>query len=245
MKINYLSEFKLIERFDDADGLVPFRYTYYTSKSEGYVVSYDGQEYVNCRCETDGELLVIFENHALNLGELHVKREYFLSDTDFADGVCNVVSVERTNIELTMGKSEGTEVTTELLNAYAQGESAYDIACRNGFEGSEQEWLVSLASGAAVIYDFDSSTASMQPNIYYYHSSAPTAITISLAESQSQLEVAEYMLFFAVGEDVPTFTYPDSVVWVGCVDDSGVPELSASKSYEVNIVDGRGVIVEW
>ncbi len=250
MKINYQSEFKIIEHGNCFDGVTPFRYTYFTPKSNLYIASFDGTRYVNCRSEADGELLVVFENHALSIGELKVIRELYLTDSDFARGVCKSISLEDTTIELTTGKSEGSEVTVELLERYACGESAYDIACRNGFEGSEQEWLDSLVSGGVsaatqVVSDFDSSTSSMQPNIYYCHTAEADSITITLADSDSTSTLSEYMLTFTTGQSVPTLTYPDSVVWVGCVDDSGVPELSASKSYEVNIVGGRGVIIEW
>lgn len=46
-------------------------------------------------------------------GILKVKREYFISDTDFRDGICNLVSIEDTGIVLTTGKTD--ESTAEIM----------------------------------------------------------------------------------------------------------------------------------
>ena len=61
----------------------------------------------------DGSLLVIFDRHGLRPGTLSVKREYYLSDADFADGICNLVSVEITGVILVSGKTD--ESTAEII----------------------------------------------------------------------------------------------------------------------------------
>ena len=44
---------------------------------------------------------------------MSVKREYYLSDADFADGICNLVSVEITGVILVSGKTD--ESTAEII----------------------------------------------------------------------------------------------------------------------------------
>ena len=100
MKINYQSDFKIIEKNLNGDVNTPFRFTYRTVLSGCVVAEFDGHGYKNCHRLDDGGLLVIFDRHGLRPGALSVKREYYLSDADFADGICNLVSVENTGVIL-------------------------------------------------------------------------------------------------------------------------------------------------
>ena len=93
IRINYQSDFKIIEKSLNGDINTPFRFTYRTVLSGCVVAEFDGHGYKNCRRLDDGGLLVIFGRHGLRPGALSVKREYYLSDADFADGICNLVSV--------------------------------------------------------------------------------------------------------------------------------------------------------
>lgn len=92
MRINYQSDFKIIEKNLNGDLKTPFRFTYQTVLSKPVVASFDGHDYKNCRRLDDGSLLVIFDNHGMRPGNLTVRREYYLTDADFADGICNLVS---------------------------------------------------------------------------------------------------------------------------------------------------------
>ncbi len=149
--INYESDFKIIEGFKDGSSILaaPFRFTYYTKVTRGtYVASYDGTEYVNCHSTEDGRVVIPFDSPKLGMGVLMVKREFFLSDSDFADGVCNLVSVESTGITLDKGSTdcEG-EVVVELFPFYQKGDegkSAYDLWLEQGNEGTVEEFIQSL-----------------------------------------------------------------------------------------------------
>ena len=94
IRINYQSDFKIIEKSLNGDINTPFRFTYRTVLSGCVVAEFDGHGYKNCRRLNDGGLLVIFDRHGLRPCALSVKREYYLSDADFADGICNLVSAE-------------------------------------------------------------------------------------------------------------------------------------------------------
>jgi hypothetical protein len=83
IRINYQSDFKIIEKSLNGDINTPFRFTYRTVLSGCVVAEFDGHGYKNCRRLDDGGLLVIFDRHGLRPGTLSVKREYYLSDADF------------------------------------------------------------------------------------------------------------------------------------------------------------------
>ncbi|MFR9496688.1 MAG: hypothetical protein SNG90_09610 [Rikenellaceae bacterium] len=150
MKINYKSDFKLQEVSDTVDLTTPFRFTYSVDRSIGrcYLASFDGANYTNCRRLEDGSLLVIFDHHQLSTGRLGVQREYYLTDSDFKDGICNTVTVDTLDITLTAGAGDiSDDITVEVYPNYQMGDtgdSAYEVALKNGFEGSEAEWLESL-----------------------------------------------------------------------------------------------------
>ncbi len=125
MKINYKSDFKLTEvSSSDEDLTTPFKYTYNGSTIPGlvYEVWFDGSTYKNCRRLDDGSLLVIFDNHKLSPGHLNVVREYFLTDTDFCDGVCNRIINDRLDIILIPQASDIKEATVDVLPYYQKGD---------------------------------------------------------------------------------------------------------------------------
>lgn len=116
MNINYQSDFKIIERLmPDA----PFRFTYYVAKDKGSVTAeYDGQSYSGCFVDGD-RLIVPVDGGTLGIGNVRVKREYFLDDKAFADGVCDLVSVEGTDIELGRGRTDSDiEADVEVVVPY-------------------------------------------------------------------------------------------------------------------------------
>ena len=149
--INYESDFKIIEGFKDKSPIAtaPFRFSYYTKMSKRtYVAEYDGLNYTNCRPTDDDRIVVAFDNHKLGMGVLNVKREFFLTDKDFADGICNLVSVETTGITLDSGATdEIDDIVIEVFPFYQQGEtgkSAYQEWLDLGNEGTVADFLASL-----------------------------------------------------------------------------------------------------
>ena len=50
--------------------------------------------------------------------------------------------------------NDGTETTYEMTNG-SQGLSAYEVAVKNGFIGTEEEWLDSLKSEGGVAFETD------------------------------------------------------------------------------------------
>ena len=68
MRINYQSDFKIIEKNRNGDVNTPFRFTYRTVLSGCVVAEFDGHGYKNCRRLDDGSLWVIFDRHGLRPG---------------------------------------------------------------------------------------------------------------------------------------------------------------------------------
>lgn len=117
---NYKSDFKLFEKGDLH--IAPFEYEYYTTFGKSYKVSYVDGVYTNCRLLEDGRLMVIFDKHGLAPGILRVTRHYYLTDKDFHDGICDLVSKEDTGVILTTGKTDECDLEVEVPPHYMQGE---------------------------------------------------------------------------------------------------------------------------
>ena len=120
VKINYESDFKLTERYEARLVGIPFRFVYTTGSGQ-YMASYDGEAYVNCKSNEDGSITIIFNKHGLGVGKLKVRREFYVPDEDFPDGVYNIVSNDTTDIILVEGKTDNTDVEEEFNPPYIGG----------------------------------------------------------------------------------------------------------------------------
>lgn len=124
MRINYQSDFKLSEHLN-TEVITPFTFTYYLkggNNAEILTASFDGSEFVNCKLYPNNILLVPFDG-VNKTGIIYVKREYYLTDKDFKDGICNYVSNDNLNIELVYNKADYKDITTEVCPFYQQGEA--------------------------------------------------------------------------------------------------------------------------
>ncbi|MFR9515180.1 MAG: hypothetical protein SNH64_07610, partial [Rikenellaceae bacterium] len=109
--------FKLQEVSDTVDLTTPFRFTYKTTGVGSYTASFDGENYKNCRRLEDGSLLVIFDDHRLLTGRLCVKRYYYLTDSDFADGLFDLVGEYQLDVHLEAAASASRENIVIHLNS--------------------------------------------------------------------------------------------------------------------------------
>lgn len=110
----------------------PFEYEYSTTFGRCYKASYIEGVYKNCRLLDDGRLMVVFDNHGLPPGILRVTRRYYLTDRDYHDGTCNLVSKEDTGVILTAGKTDECDVEVQVPPHYMQGEP--------GAPGKDMTW---------------------------------------------------------------------------------------------------------
>ena len=146
-EVNYMSDFTLEEKGKECYGWgqVPFRFTYYTEGVDTFVAEYDGKEWKNCRADGD-VLLVFFDGHHLPMGTLNVRREYFIENADYADGVQTLRSTERLDVALTRG---GTccVARSEVIAFYTKGDKG-----DQGPEGPEGKEGPQGPQGAAFTY---------------------------------------------------------------------------------------------
>ena len=102
------------------------------------------------------------------------------------------------------------------------------------------------------VYDFVCPPkASSQPQggmasgIFYDLGTLTGAVTISLAAPSDASIANEYRFTFVAGSTAPTITWPAGVEWAGGCVESGAPVITGGNSYEVSIMDGKGLIAEW
>lgn len=141
-KINYKSDFKLVAPLPKTLNFI-FHYT--TDESVCYDVSIEnGRAIVQ-----DDNLIIVFEDHKLPEGQLKVRKEYLIDDEDAKDDILDIVTGEYLDIFLLDCKTDQFKgiVVEEELTIY-RGYSAYQIAVKNGFVGTEEEWLESLKQPA-------------------------------------------------------------------------------------------------
>lgn len=122
VKINYKSDFKINERSETVALEVPFVFSYYVFDNKKYVASFDGNTYVNCERKEDGSLDVIFNQPGFGIGHLKVERKYAVDDKAFADGVFDVVTVDKTDVFITSGQTFETYVKTLVVPPYIKGD---------------------------------------------------------------------------------------------------------------------------
>ena len=116
------SDFKIIEKWLRNTPVAPFKYTYSVPRSDvKYEVSYDGTNFTNCKILDDGTIMILFKNPGFQPGRLKVERQYFLTDEDFADGKCNLITNDDCDISITSG--QGTKVVNmDVMSPYVKGD---------------------------------------------------------------------------------------------------------------------------
>ena len=186
-----------------------------------YIASYDGNGlFVNARFgkdengNEDNSVIVIPINlscfGAKQFNRIHVKREFFIPDADYCDGMNNVVYEE----DLIIPEDESSIYSEVVINAMrgndgANGKSAYELAVDNGFVGTEQEWLESLKYKPTQ----EEQDEAEQHAIEMATTAAVTAANAVIAQHVQQIETLQAMmneLIAAEGTDTAESTAIDS-----------------------------------
>lgn len=149
--INVDSDFKVLLSFKNGNiPTHPWQIVLYTSNTDAfnmYSSGFDGNAYHKCIPVDDSSILVMVDSHRLRSGTLQYKLIANIPDADFSDGVMDVVTPGNTSVCLWDGPSDDYKLPIwmeAILAQFLRGESAYEVAVRNGFVGSEAEWLESL-----------------------------------------------------------------------------------------------------
>lgn len=164
-QVNYKSDFKLIEKLtvtdDSGAGLLdaPFVFNYYTAYGSVYTAKHCGGEFTNCKPMDDGSLMVVFDNHGLRPGKLMCERKFYLTDQDYADGICDMVDNRYTGIMLTTGATCGTDIDVQLPPYYQQGPQGEPMTWDKMTAEQKQE-LVAMAVEAmgGRVYEYNTDT---------------------------------------------------------------------------------------
>ena len=125
-----------------------------------YKASRKGDECINCSISEDGMSLSVYlklSEACLGPGRLLEMMTEYIEDDTFPGGFRKVQTVRETEITLWTGNVDGGIVSEDaaLLSKVAYGYSAYQLAVRNGFEGTEKEWLDSLIGTIATEHFVD------------------------------------------------------------------------------------------
>lgn len=155
---NFRSDFTIVKNFSrEIDGeiqtiLVPdhLELVYFVDGFKScYKASRKGDECINCSISEDGMSLSVYlklSEACLGPGRLLEMMTEYIEDDTFPGGFRKVQTVRETEITLWTGNGDGGIMSKDaaLLSKVAYGYSAYQLAVRNGFEGTEKEWLDSL-----------------------------------------------------------------------------------------------------
>lgn len=147
-RINYKSDFDFVMRLKDASGKeVPFpdcdwdAMFWTSSKANAYRASCMDGVCVNCRKEADG-IRFIFDNHRLGMGTLKWEPHFEIPDAIYPDGARDTYKYEPLDIELVNGQSDcDTDVSVIEATLPAVYLTAYDLAVRNGYTGTYEDFV--------------------------------------------------------------------------------------------------------
>lgn len=102
------------------------------------------------------------------------------------------------------------------------------------------------ASPKAVYSEVHPATASSQPvggflpNVFYNLGELTGSVTFALASPDDATIVNHYYWTFETGSTAPTITWPNGITWLG----GSAPEISASKHYEISVLNSIGTFME-
>ena len=150
VNVHFQSDFKWFETPDKSAPYTfqaPFRFAYYTNGATALVATHCNGVYTNCELLEDGRLKVTFDNHGLAPGRVSCRREFFLTDEDYADGVCDVVIDDHTDIFLTMNGKDLGDVTIELPPYYQKGDKGDNLTYDSLTPEEKEEVFSNVTSG--------------------------------------------------------------------------------------------------
>lgn len=162
-RMNYESDFSYIEQFGhyDADNnFVPepipddstdFEIEFWADDGRKFLAGRHAGKYSFCEKIDENRLRVYLPLSCTPIGTGHLRRKLRLHIPEgFFNGQdANICVPLYTGILLWDGPSDESDITPEIESLIGatirgrDGKSAYDIAVRNGFEGTEQEWIAS------------------------------------------------------------------------------------------------------
>ena len=100
---------------------------------------------------------------------------------------------------------------------------------------------LSVYAEKVLVVDASTQPSSYAPNTVYELGTLTGTVTINPLVSVQSTEAQVWCLVFSTGSTAPTITWPTAITgWIGGM----APAISASKHYELSVMDGIGVIIE-
>ena len=158
----YESDFTITEKIQDAQGValdhstMDFDIVYSTNGYRTYTASKHGSTYTNCVLDADDHsvLRITLDAHGLQPGFLVREITFHTAPPQGFDGNIQDISKKQYVVDIDTGRvvlgrktsPAGAGQVYEIYHVdFIKGDSAYQVAVANGFNGTEEEWLVSLA----------------------------------------------------------------------------------------------------
>lgn len=111
-----------------------------------FVAERNGDEYRNCSLSEDGLSLAVnvaLSRTPIGQGEMYAIVTEFITDYNFPGGERQNPAPYKTDVILYCGPSDLSLESTgiSILASLTYGYSAYDLAVKHGYEGTEEEWV--------------------------------------------------------------------------------------------------------
>lgn len=100
---------------------------------------------------------------------------------------------------------------------------------------------IEIESGGSIpVVEVSGTSVALTANQFTILTTVQTStLTVTLNAVEDDTVYNEYMMQFSTGIPAPTVSFPSSVVWVE------TPTIEANATYQVSIVDNKGVIHSW
>lgn len=100
---------------------------------------------------------------------------------------------------------------------------------------------IEIESGGSIpVVEVSGTSVALTANKFAILTTVQTStLTVTLNAVEDDTVYNEYMMQFTTGTTAPTVSFPSSVVWVE------TPTIEASKTYQVSIVENKGIIYSW
>ena len=151
------------------------------------------------------------------------------------------------DVQTSLGKADSALQSHQDLSNYIQKNDTAGLLKNDGTVDTNtyltQHQDISGKAAKVVVVDGSTLPASLDPNKVYQLGTLTGSVTIpAFASVQSGDTEAKIWCFtFSTSTTAPTITWPAGITgWSG----GSAPTINASKSYEVTVMDGIGVLIE-
>lgn len=119
-------------------------------------------------------------------------------------------------------------------------ESAVTFTPQTLTEAQKTQARANIGAEAKTLVASSQPSGGFLPNVFYSLGALTGSVTFALATPADATIVNHYYWTFETGSTAPTITWPNGITWLG----GSAPEISASKHYEISVLNGIGTFME-